>query len=875
MLPVSRRLQGYSIAVLLTLATAAGEHALVAATHVPIVLEPFLLPVALSGFLGAGPGIVAILLSAVLAAWMFPGELLSANGILDWAGLLGGGGLVVALLHRARRLAASREGFAAIAATAMDGIVTLDDGQRVTSFNEAAERMFGISANEILGQRLDRLLPEGIAERHVRLVDEFGRSGVTRRQLGGGGVHGRRATGEIFPIDLSISQAIGDGRKVYTGILRDVTERVRAERRLRETASQLQLFIENAPAAIAMLDRDMRYLFASRRWLTDYRKNWTDVVGRSHYEVFPDIPESWREIHRRCLEGAVEVCEEDCFVRDDGTVDWVAWEVRPWFDDDGHVGGIIIMSENITARKVAADALRDSEERWRSLVETMPDAIYVNSDRGIIYVNQRGLDLWRARSADEILGRSPAELLHPDAVPELQARMQRYSHDGDLAPTFETRARALDGTIIPVESTARVRVDNGYRTAQVVVRDISERKRAEEQLRFQSQLLRDAGRMARFGGWKIDVPTGEVHRSDEVWRIIESDPDTPLDLLESLEICTEESRGRITAAIDAAVNRGIPWDFELELLTPAGNRKWVRSIGNPVRERDGRILQVQGAMQDVTAQHEAADQIRRLNEELEGRVRMRTAELEAANHALESFSYTVSHDLRAPLRTMDGFAEIVIEDYGPLLPPDGARRLRVIRERAQHMGTLIDDLLALSRLDREPMRAVTVDMRALVDETLAEQLALSAERRIEVAVGELPACRGDRGLLKQVWVNLISNALKYTRPRDTAHVSIGCQRDADGHDVFFVRDDGTGFDMAHASKLFGVFQRLHRSEEFEGTGVGLAIVQRIVQRHGGRVWCDARPGAGAAFFFTLSAESAGGSARESVPGPSVPATGGG
>ena len=854
--PVSHRPSGYLIAVALTTATAVGVGALHATTDLPIVLEPFQLPVVLSGYLGGvGPGIVAIGLSAILAAWMFPDELLSANGVLDWAGLLIGGGLVVGLLHlarSARSLATSREErFATITATAMDGIVTLDDAQRVTSFNEAAERMFGVTASEILGQPLDRLLPDGMAKRHVRLVDEFGRSGVTHRQLGGGGVLGRRATGETFPIDLSISQAIIDGRKVYTGILRDITERVRAERALRETASQLQLFIDYAPAAVAMFDRDMRYLFASRRWLIDYRKSWTDVVGRSHYEVFPDVPESWREIHRRCLEGAIEACEEDCFIRDDGTVDWVAWEVRPWFDADGHVGGIIMMAENITARKVAADALRDSEERWRSLVEALPDAIYVNGERGIEYINQRGLDLWRAHSADQILGRSPAELLHPDAVPELHARMQLYCHDGDVAPTFETRARALDGTIIPVESTARVRIENGHRSAQVVVRDISARKAAEEELRFQSQLLRDAGRMAQVGGWTLDAVTGDVHRSDEVWRIIDSDPATRMDLAESMALSTGESRDRLSEAIEAAVTSGVAWDFEVELLTPAGNRKWVRSIGNPVRDSDGSIRRVQGALQDVTAQHEAAEQIRRLNEELENRVRVRTAELEAANRELESFSYTVSHDLRAPLRTMDGFAEMVVEDYAPLLPPDGARRLQVIRERAQHMGVLIDDLLALSRLGRDPLQTVTVDMRALVDETLAEQLPTCGDRRIELDVGELPACRGDRGLLKQVWVNLISNALKYTRPRDTAHVSIGFERDPDGRDVYFVRDDGTGFDMAHASKLFGVFQRLHRSDQFEGTGVGLAIVQRIVQRHGGRVWCDARPDAGAAFFFAL------------------------
>ncbi len=856
MSPVARPLHGVLIAVALTLATAAGVWVLNSATDLPIVLEPFLLPVILSGFLGGlGAGAVAIALSAVLAAFMFPDDLLSVNGLFDWAGLLIGGSLMVGLLHRARTarsLATSREErFATITATAMDGIIILDDAQCVTSFNEAAERMFGITASEILGQRLDRLLPEGMAQRHGRLVEEFGRSGVSRRQLGGAGVLGRRATGEIFPIDLSISQAVVDGRKFYTGILRDVTERVRAERKLRETASQLQLFIDYAPAAIAMFDRDMRYLSASRRWLVDYRLAWPDIVGRSHYEIFPEVPQSWRDIHRRCLEGAVEACEEDCFIRADGTVDWVAWEVQPWFDADQCIGGIMIMSENITARKVAADALRDSEERWRGLVETLPEAMFVNQDDRIVYVNRPAVELWRAKSADELVGRSSLDLIQPESRSAVQELIADRTTSDKVVPLWEARIVALDGTLIPIETTARVRMVDGHQIAQVVVRDISERKRAEEQLRFQSQLLRDAGRIAQIGGWTLDVASGAVERTEEVWHILESDPGTSLDLPEGLALVLGDSRERLVAAIDAAVTTGAAWDFEIELLTPAGNRKWVRSIGNPVRESDGRVLWVQGALQDVTAQHEAAAEIHRLNEELEGRVRMRTAELEAANRELESFSYTVSHDLRAPLRTMDGFAEMVVEDYASLLPPDGARRLQVIRERAQHMGALIDDLLALSRLGREPLRATTVDMRALVDETLAEQLASCGDRSIEVDVGDLPVCRGDRGLLKQVWVNLIANALKYTRPRATAHVSIGCQRDPDGRDVYFVRDDGTGFDMAHATKLFGVFQRLHRSDQFEGTGVGLAIVQRIVQRHGGRVWCDARPDAGAAFFFAL------------------------
>jgi light-regulated signal transduction histidine kinase (bacteriophytochrome) len=199
---------------------------------------------------------------------------------------------------------------------------------------------------------------------------------------------------------------------------------------------------------------------------------------------------------------------------------------------------------------------------------------------------------------------------------------------------------------------------------------------------------------------------------------------------------------------------------------------------------------------------------------------------------------------------VDGFSQAVLEDFGPLLPPEGVRQLRVIRDSAQRMGTLTDDLLTFARLGRQALRREPLDTERLVRDVLAELGEPWPGRRVEVEIAELPRSTGDPVLLKQVWLNLLSNALKYTRRRERAIVEIGCARQQ-GSDAFFVRDNGTGFDMRYSDKLFGVFQRLHRAEEFEGTGVGLAIVQRIVQRHGGRVWAEAAPDRGATFHFTL------------------------
>jgi PAS domain S-box-containing protein len=292
---------------------------------------------------------------------------------------------------------------------------------------------------------------------------------------------------------------------------------------------------------------------------------------------------------------------------------------------------------------------------------------------------------------------------------------------------------------------------------------------------------------------------------------------------------------------------------ELELRLRRIGTEWERILsygGSLVRDANGQPLMAIVTIGDITERKHAEEEIEQLNSELEQRVIKRTVELEAANKELEAFSYSVSHDLRSPLRAVDGFSQAVLEDYGEQLPEEGRRYLETIRGGAQRMGALIDDLLTFSRLSRLPLNKQTVETARLVHDSLEELDSERRERKIDMRIGELPRCHGDPALLKQVWMNLLSNALKYTRKRETAVVEVGCQSD-NGEDIYFVRDNGTGFDMQYAHKLFGVFQRLHRADEFEGTGVGLAIIQRIIHRHGGRIWAEAEVDRGATFHFTL------------------------
>ena len=290
--------------------------------------------------------------------------------------------------------------------------------------------------------------------------------------------------------------------------------------------------------------------------------------------------------------------------------------------------------------------------------------------------------------------------------------------------------------------------------------------------------------------------------------------------------------------------------FETRVLCADGSTRWLawtatRSPGDDL---------VYAAARDVTGSKRAEEDVRRLNEELERRVAERTAQLESANRELESFSYSVSHDLRAPLRAIEGFSRFLAESYGGKLDAEGNRLIGVVRENTRRMGRLIDDLLEFSRMGRAELLKTRVDLNELVRETLEQLKSDWSGRNVDFHIADLPAAWCDRSLVHQVFVNLLGNAIKYSRLQQTAIVEVGVDT-AGGQPAYFVRDNGVGFDPAYAHKLFGVFQRLHTAEEFEGTGVGLALVQRVIHRHGGKVWAEGKVGEGATFHFTLPPET--------------------
>ena len=275
---------------------------------------------------------------------------------------------------------------------------------------------------------------------------------------------------------------------------------------------------------------------------------------------------------------------------------------------------------------------------------------------------------------------------------------------------------------------------------------------------------------------------------------------------------------------------------------PIHTKKGVRYLHTkkiPILDEVGNPRYLLGISEDITDRKQTAESLGRAYDELK-----------AANHELEAFSYSVSHDLRAPLRAIEGFSEILLEDHAGQLDAEASRLLAIVRRNALRMSQLIDDLLAFSRLGRQELGCQSIDMQALAHTALGNLRQQEPERKVEVKIHPLTSAVGDNAMMRQVWTNLLSNALKFTRHRPSPIVEVGC-RNSSEEMTYFIKDNGVGFDMRYADKLFGVFQRLHSVDEFEGTGVGLAIVQRIIRRHGGRVWAESEPGTGSSFYFTL------------------------
>jgi PAS domain S-box-containing protein len=431
---------------------------------------------------------------------------------------------------------------------------------------------------------------------------------------------------------------------------------------------------------------------------------------------------------------------------------------------------------------------------------------------------------------------------------DFSLRAQKTTHDevGVLVDAFNSMLSEIGSRTATLEESNReLQREVAERERAVEARNRSDR-RVRTLVSAITQVVWVADRRGYFieesGSWEAYTGQRFEQYRDIGWR----------------QVFDDDGRKQLELAWARAMS--LPDTFELELRlwhAESDRHRYVRLRAVPVVEQDGSVAEWIGAVQDVDDRRVLEQSLRTLNAELEQRVADRTSQLQEANKELESFSYSVSHDLRAPLRAIGGFCRLLTQDHEEQLNAEARRKLGVIKSEAARMGALIDDLLAFSRLGRKAVQATELDMRELANKAYAQLCRDHADRKLDFRLGSLPTAVGDRSLFEQVWVNLLSNAVKFSSKKETATIEVGGISEEREH-VYFVRDNGAGFDPRHSGNLFGVFQRLHSTDEFPGTGVGLALVHRIVTRHGGRVWADGKLGEGATFHFTVPKEQSGG-----------------
>lgn len=665
-----------------------------------------------------------------------------------------------------------------------------------------------------------------------------------------------RKDGTSFPVEYHASPQRKNGEIIGAVVtFLDITARKQMESALYESEKRYHTLAEISPVGIFHTDAKGKFLYINERWceITGFSREEALQKGLAlglHPEDRERVLDEWCS----AVDMDLPLKSETRILHTDGTFSWVYGQVVAERNEDGELVGYVGTVTDITDRKQIEKALEERNRFVEAIMVNLPIglAVLTADDLKIQYMNEK---------VEEIVGWSRAVLIDLDAFfertipdPVIRGRTREKVcaelASGDPARmTWEFPIVKRSGE--SVELLAFAIPNPECNQLIVTVQDITERKRAVESLRERNEFIETVTDNLPMGFSVLDWADRKIlYQNKRLMEILGWPPDKTLDEEQFWESAIPDPNYREELRKKTYVD----WESgggrrEYHITKSSGETAFLVSIDIPLREKNQFII----ATLDLTDRKRAEDEVLRLNRELEARVIERTRELELAIRELEAFTYSVSHDLRAPLRAIDGFSDALLEEYGDKLDEEGKTYLRYLQEGSHEMSDLIDGLLNLSRSTRGELFVERVDLSAMANAVAEELRKAEPDRRITMRIAAGVESFADPRLLKVVMENLLGNAWKYTSKCTDACIEFGVE-EQEGVTVYFVRDNGAGFDMAYADKLFLPFHRLHKTNEFPGIGIGLATVQRIIHHHGGRIWAQSTVGEGATFYFTLGGE---------------------
>jgi PAS domain S-box-containing protein len=724
---------------------------------------------------------------------------------------------------------------ASIISSSKDAIIAADKDGTVLVFNPAAEKMFGVPREEALGKSLDRIIPEGYRESHKQYIKDFFTTGYPNGAIGQTiELPACRSDGSSFPIELTLSVGKRDEEPFVLAVIRDISKRKRTELEWRQSERIYRALFEQANDAVFRLSLDGIYLDANQKAADMLGYSREDLVGMLFREVVaPGQVEDAEAQLTYLLEGGRPQAYERAFITKTGEEVISESNVALIRDVEGRPKFFQSIVRDITERKRAEAALRASEEKYRKLIENSPDTIMeIDRDGTIIFANHFGEHI----NVNDMIGKNvrmlPSPGDHDDFVKDIEKVFSGVSRTE--SNVFNLLGKLLLGRVFPV-------LDDEGKVAKVItvatdITALEEAKRArlESEEKFKNILEHAHDAVLIF-----DLEANIVFANLQAMKLMSPSNGHELIGAKVFNYVLADAKEQAVSALETVIREGVVKNVEVPFTRSDGKNVRVEINASLIRDAEGKPVSILAMCRDISVRKRYEENLMRSRDQLA-----------ATNKELEAFSYSVSHDLKAPLRHIKGFSDILNQNYSEKLDDAGRKAMESIGNAVTRMQQIIEGLLRLSSSTNTDLKRSLVDLSSMAEELFELHRSSEPDRAVQVDIEKELNANCDRMMVKTVLDNIICNAWKFTGKKERALIKFGVEN-CNGERVFFIRDNGAGFDPTKTEKMFIPFQRLSSSKGFEGTGIGLSIVQRIIHKHGGRIWAEGELDRGATFYFTL------------------------